>query len=60
LACPGRTQVSGRPWLREILGLKKEKVTWGWRKCHKEVLLEFYSLGYSVKVGRTLGSYGGE
>jgi hypothetical protein len=60
LACPGRTQVSGRPWLREILGRKEEKVTWGWRKCHNEVLLEFDSLGYNVNVGRTLGAYGGE
>jgi hypothetical protein len=39
LACPERTEVSGRPWLREFQGRKKEKVTWGWSKCHNEVLI---------------------
>lgn len=52
--CP--LQGHGPSLAGEIPGLKKEKVTCGWRKCYNQVLLEFYSLGYSVKMGRTLGA----
>jgi hypothetical protein len=46
----GTSRVFENGVLRRILGLKREKITAGWRKLHNEEFCNYFGLTYIVRM----------